>query len=221
MADAFAVQSEVADKVAASLALKLLPQHQAASAAGNYRVNPDAYEAYLKARYFRALQARADIEKALSYSQKAVEIDPQYAAAWAGLSDACLMMDLRQAPPRYRTESLSAAEKAIHLDPSLAEAHVALGLVREIYDWNWKVAERCLDRAIELNPNSWSAHSEYGILLQRTGNSEAALPESKRSVELNPAYWGAYNRLALSYIVLGDHRRAVEILRKALELQIS
>jgi eukaryotic-like serine/threonine-protein kinase len=119
--------------------------------------------------------------------------------------------------PRYRTESLSAAEKALQLDPTLAEAHVALGLAREIYDWNWKAAEQCFKRAIELNPNSWSAHSEYGILQQRTGRSEAALPELKRSAELNPTYWGAHYRLAMSYIAIGDHRLAVETLRKSLE----
>ena len=215
IADVFAVQSEVADKVAASLALKLIPEMER-----TYKVNPEAHEAYLKGLYFRALQTREDIEKALSHFQHAVEKDPLDARAWAGLSDAYLMMDLRQAPPAFRAQSLSAAEKALQLDSKLAEGHVALGLIQEIYDWNWTAAEQSFERAVKLNSNSSYAHSEYGVLLQRIGRAEAALPELTRSVDLNPVHWAAYYRLALAYIAIGDHKLAIQQLQKASELTV-
>ncbi|MBI4547041.1 MAG: protein kinase [Ignavibacteriae bacterium] len=219
MQDILALQSEVARAIVQEIKVAVTPEEQM-KMVSTYKVNPEAHEAYLKGLYFRSLQTREDIEKALSHFQQAVEKDPQYASAWAGLSDAYLMMDLRQSPPKYRTQSLSAAEKTLQLDPTLAEGHVALGLIRECYDWNWTAAEQSFKRAVELNPNNWFAHSEYGILLQRTGRAGAALPELKRSVDLNPVYWGAYYRLALAYVAIGDHRLAIEQLQKASELAV-
>ncbi|MBM4161786.1 MAG: tetratricopeptide repeat protein [Ignavibacteria bacterium] len=217
MQDILVLQSEVARAIVQEIKVAVTPAEQIRMVS-TYRVNPEAHEAYLKGLYFRALQSRGDVEKALSYFRQAVEKDPQYANAWAGLSDAYLMMDLRQSPPRYRTQSLSAAHKSLELESTLAEGHVALGLVRECYDWNWMAAEQSIRRAVELNPNSWYAHSEYGILLQRTGRAKEALSALRKGVDLNPAYWGAYLRLALAYIATGDHRLAIESLQKASEL---
>ncbi|HTY64968.1 MAG TPA: protein kinase [Acidobacteriota bacterium] len=217
MQDILILQSEIAWAIAQEIRVTVTPQEQRRMT-NNYRVNVEAHEAYLKSQYFRGLSTRGDDEKALSYSLEAVEKDPQYARAWAELSEAYLIMDLRHPPASRRNQSLTAVEKALQLDPEYAEGHVALGNIRQVYDWDWKAAEQSYKRAIELEPNNWSPYSNYGMLLQRTGEPESAIPELKKGIDLNPAHWILYYRLGLAYIAVGNHRLAVETLLQASKL---
>jgi TolB-like protein/DNA-binding winged helix-turn-helix (wHTH) protein/Tfp pilus assembly protein PilF len=149
---------------------------------------PAAYELYLKGRFFWGKRTKDGMYQAIQYLQQAIDIDPNYALAWAGLADCYnLLDDWGKAPPRDSfPKARVAAEKAIALDDSLAEAHVSLAMVRGSYDWDWVGSEQEFKRAIELNPNYATAHQWYGETLASLGRFAEAEKEVRRGQELDP-----------------------------------
>ena len=152
-----------------------------------YNASP-AYELYVKGRYFWAKRTKEGLLQGIDYFQQAIDSDPNYALAYAGLADCYSLLDDwgKRSPRDSFPKARVAAQKAIVLDDTLAEAHVSLAMVRASYDWDWLGAEQEFRRAIELNPNYATTHQWYGITLASLGRFPEAEKELKRARELDP-----------------------------------
>lgn len=188
--DVLALQGEIAGEVADEIQFALGGQagpiaHRPFRRPANY----SAYDQYLKGLYFWNMRSRDGFEQAVNCFKKAIEADPNYAAAYSGLADSYAMMSsyLLGPPAEYMPKARVAALKAIEIDDSLAEAHTALAIVAENFDWDLKRAEKEYRRAIELNPNYSTAHQWYAECLAFQGRFDEALAESARALQLDPA----------------------------------
>ncbi len=192
LGDILTVQGEVAQAVAREIQVKLTPEEQ--KLLGNTRpVNPAAHDDYLKGRYLCNKDNREGLDKAIQYFQQAINEDPKDPLAYAGLAGCYALWgwagdifagDL--SPKEIMPKARDAALKALQLDEALAEAHTSLANVNLILDWNWSGAEREYKRAIELNPNSSSAHTWYAHYLVAMGRFGESIGEARRSMELDP-----------------------------------
>jgi serine/threonine-protein kinase len=187
LADIVALQKEIALDVSNKLRVKLSGAEEQ-KVAKNYPANPEAYQLYLKGRFNIFKMTPPEIQRGISYFQQAIQIDPNYALAYAGLGDAyrSLVLSAETPPSEFLPKAKLAAQKAIEIDETLAEGHAALGVSIFWYDWNWNEAENQFKRALELNPNSADAHLFYAHLLSNTGRSAESLAEIKRARELDP-----------------------------------
>jgi tetratricopeptide (TPR) repeat protein len=154
----------------------------------SYTTNVEAYQLYLKGRFHLFKLTPAGIQTGTNYFQQAIDIDPNYALAYVGLAAAnrALVLSADMRPNDFFPKAKAAAEKAIQIDDSLAEAHAVLGFTIFWYDWDWAAAEKEFKRALELNPNSADAHWGYAHLLSNYGRHPEALAEIKRARELDP-----------------------------------
>jgi TolB-like protein/DNA-binding winged helix-turn-helix (wHTH) protein len=190
--DILTVQGQVAQAVAREIQVKLTPEEQ--KVLGNSRpVNPEAHDDYLKGRYLFNQETREGLDRAIQYFQQAIQESPNDPLAYAGLADCYAVWawagDLFAGDPSPKDimpKARDAALKALRLDEALAEAHTSLANVELILDWNWSSAEREFKRAIELNPNSSSAHIWYAHYLVAVGRFDESIAEARRSVELDP-----------------------------------
>ncbi|HKQ51527.1 MAG TPA: winged helix-turn-helix domain-containing protein, partial [Pyrinomonadaceae bacterium] len=179
----FAVQESISEKVVSALALKLNPTERQ-SLARRYTENTEAYQLYLQARYF---YFKYEFQKALDFYRAAVAKDPEYPLAYAGLAEDYVALAVTTADRQaMRDKAVEAANKALSLDPNLAEAYDALGWLKFLADWDWAGAEVAIRRAIELNPNDPDAHSNYAALLSVLGRHDEAQREAERALQLDP-----------------------------------
>ena len=187
VADVFAVQAEVAERVARSLAIELLPGRKEALNRGG-TANPEAYEAYLRGMYFLHRRGKSNYEQAVELFQRAVALDPDYAPAHAGLADVnmSLYYDGWVPPALVMPQAEAAAQKALELDPSSAEAHANQAGIREYY-WDWPGAEREYRKALELNPGCSSALVGIGLELYYAGKHDEAIAYRREAVRIDPA----------------------------------
>ena len=187
--------------------------------AGNDQYDRDAYELYLKGRYFVGKMERASLEKARSYFQQALDHDPTYAPAWSGLADAYDLlsgigvMTPAEAYPRIRV----AAENALAIDPQLAEAHASLGFSLSMYFWDTPLALHHLRRAIELNPQYARARRFYAAELRNHGRFEEALSEVRLAQQLDPFDEPAWIEEIIILYLSGRHDEAVATAELLLE----
>jgi TolB-like protein/DNA-binding winged helix-turn-helix (wHTH) protein/Tfp pilus assembly protein PilF len=218
--DALAIQNEVAGSIAHSLAIELLPTPPPA-VAGHHSPSPDVYEAYLKGRYFKNKLSREELEKSLGYFQQAVEQDPNFALAYAGLAEVWHSLRLVSHLPPHEVypKAEAAALKAIKLDDTLAEAHAALGSIRFWYDWDWAGAEQEFKRALALNPSLAQAHHEYGWYLIARERLDEGLAEIKRAQALDPLSPQANIDLGWAGIRARRYDEAIAQSRRTLELE--
>ena len=195
--NAFALEDSISERVASNLSGRLTGQQQSAL---NKRptANASAYANYLRGRYYAAKYTEDGFRKALDYLQSAINDDPAYALAYSGLADTFydasnLIFPPSEAMPRAK----AAAQRAVELDPSLAAAHVSLGLIASKYDWNWDVAEREFQAALRIDSNLATAHLWFGVYRAQMGDFNRAISELHRAQELDPlsgeinAYLGA------------------------------
>jgi serine/threonine-protein kinase len=185
--DILALQSEVAQAITNEIKIKLTPQERTRLASAR-PVDPQSYQAYLKGRYFWDLRTEDGLKKAVDYFQQAIDRDPGYAQAYAGLADSYHMLaawDL-MAPGEAYPRAKAAALKALEIDDTLAEAHTSLGITKFADDWDWAGAEKEHKRAIELNPGYATAHNFYAQYLIYMGRQDEAIAEIKRAHELDP-----------------------------------
>jgi serine/threonine-protein kinase len=222
--DILMVQSEVAQAVAQEIQVKLTPQERARFSSKR-AVDPDAYECFLRGRFYWYKRSPEAIQKSLEYLHRAIAIDPTYAPAYAGLADTfnTLGWDLfgMVAPAEAFPKATSAAKKALELDPNCAEAHAALGWAAAAYDWDWAAADRAFRRAIQLKPQYGPAHMWYSHLLHAMKRVEEAFEHGRRAIECDPL--GVILNLHLGWHLL-YHREfdaAVVQLRKTIELDPS
>ncbi|MFN2390438.1 MAG: protein kinase [Pyrinomonadaceae bacterium] len=185
--DIIAAQNEIAQAVAQNLHLKLTANEQQ-QLAKRPTENVEAYQLYLKGRFHIVKLKPSDSQKGISYFQQAIEIDPNYALAYVGLASAYRSLALAAEMPstEFLPKAKAAAQKAIEIDDTLADAHAELGYNIFWYDWDWKAAEYHDKRAIELDPNSADAHFAYAHFLSDMGRYEEALAEIRRARELDP-----------------------------------
>jgi len=218
--DVLALQSDVARAVAGEVRAKLTPQEQARLAGGR-AVNPEAYRLYLKGRQlFVNLSSEEDFRKALERFQRAIDLDPTYAPAYAGLASCHTNAGALGYEPSYEAfpKAKAAAQKALELDDGLAEAHAVLGAVMMQADWDWAGAERELQRALAVDPNTPDAHSLYGFyLVWVAGRSDLAVTEYRRALELNPLAPATTFAVGFALYYARRHDESIAQLRKAKE----
>jgi serine/threonine protein kinase/TolB-like protein/tetratricopeptide (TPR) repeat protein len=216
--DVLVVQEEIARDIAARLRSRL--RGGGGDGPKRHTSDNEAYQDYLRGRYFWNKRSAEGFRRAVAYFNRAIERDPSYALAYAGLADTyALMSDYSIVPPREAMpKARAAALRAIELDEALSEAHTSLAFVRMAFDWKWEEAESDFRRAIELNPNYATAHQWYASYLVQVGRSGEALAEIRRAQELDPlsAIISANAGLYLYYA--RDYDAAAEQLRKTLEV---
>jgi tetratricopeptide (TPR) repeat protein len=218
MQDIFAVRSEVAQKVAETLKVRLLGEEKR-KIDKKPTENLEAYNLYRQGRYYSDKLSEADMKKAVPFFQQAIAKDPRFALAYAGIADNyVLAADTYIAPREAFSKAKEAALKAIELDDSLAEAHASLGFVHFHYDWDWPAAEKECRRAIELNPQSAQSYMIYMHYLAGIGRFDEATKFGARGLELDPLSVSTHFFLGWSSLFAGRYDDAIAKLSKAVEL---
>ena len=185
MKDILSLQASVAEAITNEVKLNLSSAER--NRLQRPAVNPEAYEAYLRGRFFWNRRDDAGFKKAVEYFNQAIAKDPDFALAYAGLADCYILMVLDSPDPEKMAQAKAAALKALAIDDHLAEAHTSLAAVKIFLDWDWVGAESEFKRAIDLSPNYAPAHHWYGnILLGPLGRHEEAIAELKRAQSLDP-----------------------------------
>ena len=216
--DVLALQDELASAIAREINIELTPDEQVRFASAR-PVNPQAHEAYLKGRYYLSSYTEERVDKAIEQFEQAIKADPSFALPYTGLADAYSYGEdwyfpANEVMPKAKT----AAEKALKLDDSLAEAHASLGFIKFEYDFDWSGGESEYRRAIGLNPNYADAHHQYGLLLVCQGRFDESLAEMKRASELDPLSAGITDDVASPLTYQAKYEAAREQVSKALEL---
>jgi serine/threonine-protein kinase len=221
LGDVLALQDEVAGAIAHEIRIKLTPSEQARLATPR-AINPEAHETYLRGLYHIGKRNEKDLEKSIAYFQQAIQQDPNYALAYAGLADSYALRGsflYMALPPReVMPKSKSAALRALQIDDSLGEVHATLAYIEMIYDWNWVKSEEDFKRSIEINPNYAQAHHWYALHLAAMGREDESVAEMKRAQELDPLSLIINTNVGWVLYFAGRYDAAVEQLRKALEL---
>jgi adenylate cyclase len=217
--DVLALQAEVAQTIAREIQAKLTPLEKAQFALV-HRVDPQAYEAYLKGRYYWNRRSQEGFPTGVQYFQEAISKDPDFAAAYAGLSDCLSALSVFGfvAPEAESGKAKKLALRALELDPGLAEAHASVGWVKMWHDYDFSGAERAFERAIELNPRNATAHSWFGYFLGVMGRYEEAYTECQRALRLDPLSIPIHCVLGSIYWMARRFDPAIEQFQKALEL---
>jgi TolB-like protein/Flp pilus assembly protein TadD len=216
--DVFLLQSELAAAIANEVLVKLVPEDERAPS--GRRVNPEAYEACLKARSLWNRRTRNGLYRALEFFSESIQIDPEYAPAFAGLADVYLtLLDYRYlAPNEGLALSMAAATNALRLDEGLADAHTSLGHAR-LHALDWDGAEREFMRAIQLSSGYAPAHFYYANFLTGRRRWEEAIAEAREALKLDPVSIAAESNLAVLYYNAGRYDEALESCRKALVME--
>ncbi len=217
--DILALQSDVAQAVARQINVKLNPQEEARLAAIR-PVNPAAHEAYMRGRFLWHTRTPAGMQNSIESFRRAIELDPGYAPAHAGLADAHsqLARHGHVSPKEAFSLAKQAALRAVELDPGSAEAHGALAVIALYFDWQWTVAERETQRALDLNPSYEEAHHQYSHLLQTQGRPDESLTESRRALELNPLDRLLNVHLGWHYMMTRQDEQAIAQYKSVLEM---
>lgn len=185
--DIFLIQDSISERVAETLAVRLTGQ-QKELLNKRYTSDTEAYQLYLRGRYFLNKSTEEDLRKSMSYFEQAIQKDPNYALAYTGLADSYIqlgnygLVQMRDSYPKAKI----ALNQALEKDEKLGEAHASLGFVQMNYYWDWTEAEKEFRKAVEMNPNYAMAHNWYSQHQAFTGNSQEALSEAKRAQEIDP-----------------------------------
>jgi TolB-like protein/DNA-binding winged helix-turn-helix (wHTH) protein/Tfp pilus assembly protein PilF len=220
--DIFAVQDVISEHVAKSIKPDLSGEERA-QLAKRYTDNTEAYEAYVRGLYFWNKRSEEGLEKAAQYFQQAVERDSKFALAYAGLADAYGLIGYfgykLLSFDEAHTRAKAAAVRALELDETLSEAHTAMAMIKEIYEWDKTGAEQEHRRAIALNPNSAHAHLRYSTFLNEQNRHEEAFAETQKARSLDPLSAVANFNLGLGFYYRHDFTQAAEYCRKAIEIE--
>jgi TolB-like protein/Tfp pilus assembly protein PilF len=219
LSDANAVQQEIAKAVSVRLRPKMTGDERAQMAKTGTS-NPEAYQLYLKGRFYWNKRTVADIKRSIEYFQQAIEGDPTFALAYAALADSYSILPLydKTAPEAEDYQKArAAANKALEIDDNLAEAHVVLGGVN-FYEWKFADAEKEFQTALRLNPNYATAHQRYGEYLSDMARHDEAIAELKTAQQLDPLSLIINSLLGVSYGKARQRDQAIEQLRKTIEM---
>lgn len=220
MADVFDIQERVAGRVVKALKIRLTPGERK-KLGRRATKNTDAYELYLKGRYFWNKRRMDELQKAIRYFEEAISKDRRFALAWSGLSDAYNFLPIYGNIPRKEiyVKARKAAEKALEIDNGLAEAHTSLGILIMISDWNWSKSEKEFRTAIRLDPDYATAHHWFAQWLCYTGQIDEALAEMELAAKLDPLSPAILRDKGLTLYYARRYDEAIEFARKTLELE--
>jgi len=215
------LQSDVAGAIASEIKLKLSPEESARLAIPR-AVDPDAYELYLKGRYFWNKRSETNFVKAVDYFQQAIARDPNYAPAYAGLADAYALLGSSPNPAIARSEAMpkakAAAMKALQLDETLADAHTSLAFVKMHYEWDWPGSEKEFQRALNLNPNYATAHEWYAFWFTARGKTDRALEQLAYALKADPLSLIIKADTSEILVYAGQYAESQREAQKALEM---
>jgi len=220
LTDIFAVESDIAKAIAENLQAKLTGSEKN-EMSKKPTENSEAYELYLKGRFFWNKRTSADMKTALGYFEQAANVDPNYAVAYAGMADCYLLLPLYGGgvPTEMYPKATAMAQKAITLDPSLGEPHASLGLVHALFDFDFPASVREFEEAIRLNPNYAIAHHWFGdSVLPALGEFDRANAEAQRALELDPLSIVNNTDSGTVYWITGRYQEAVAQFKKAIEM---
>src|SRR5262249_36679495 len=221
MTDLFTIQQEIARDISDKLKLRLSGEQQKHGARGSTQ-NSEAYDLYLRGRYFWNQRTGESLKKSIEFFQRALEKDPNYALAWVGLADAYSVISGYPAdmtPLEAYPKARQAAERALQLDDSRSEVHSAIGTILT-YQREWGAAEREFKRAIELDPRNVPAHYFYGFaVLAQTGRLDEGIAEIKKSLEVDPLALIVNANLGRLYLYQRQYDRALQQYQRTLEIE--
>ena len=213
------LQKEISQEIAKNLRL-MLASKESMFLVRKLTISSDAFRLYLKGRYFWNKYTCPQIERSIEYFQRAIELDPNYALAHAGLAEAYFRLSNTYLSPRQMMpQAKAAALRAVGLDEGLAEGHAAIGMVKLYYDHDWAGSENEYSRAIELNPSLSLAHQRRGSLLMFQRNFSEALEEFEKAHELDPLSLQLSVNMCFNLDSMGHHHEAVSQLLRAIELE--
>jgi serine/threonine protein kinase/Tfp pilus assembly protein PilF len=217
--DVFTIQDEISRNIVETLRVKLVAEEREGLTKRD-TTSAEAYQLYLQGRYFRWIENASNFLKAKDYFEQAVEKDPKYSSAYAGLADTYMLLGLFAVVPREEAaqQAKKSARRAIELDVKSSAAHTSMGVILEVFDWNWQEAEREFKQAIDLNPNFFDAHYEYGFFLARLNKLTEAEAELKKALQIDPLSVRGHQVLGRVYTVSGNVQKAEEHIRKGDEL---
>ena len=224
MGDVLALQNRVSSAIVNEIRVNLSPQDRA-RLARNPAVAPEAYENYLKGRFYWNRRTDENLHRAIGYFENATKQDTQYALAYAGLSDCYAVigaaifgtMPAGKAAPKAR----QAAQRALEIDPTLAEAETSLATVKFNYDWDWAGAEQGYQHAIQLNPSYATAYQRYSLLLTAMGRFQEGFGQINKARELDPLSFSINFSLGWRLYLARQYDRAIAQLRNTLEMDPS
>ena len=210
------IESTVSAEIARALMLRLSIEEEAELERAPTD-NPAAYRLYLQGRYFWNRRSEDGLRRSADLFQKAIDLDPDYALAWSGLADSYLMLFAWGIEPPETTVSLarSAAQRAVELNPSLAEPHATLGYLKTLTDWDWEGAQNEFLRAFELNDNYSTAHHWYAFYLSTVGESKSAIAEMLKARESEPLSPIVNAEVSYFYLYDGQYENAIRELHSA------
>jgi eukaryotic-like serine/threonine-protein kinase len=206
------LEQELARQISERLKMRLSGEDES-RIARRVDVNPEAYRLYLLGRYEWSKRTPAELIKGIEYFRQSIEVDPDYAPAHLGIADTYLLLggNYEILPPREAMPlARQAAERALSLDPTLAEAHATLGVLAHEYDWNWRRSEESFRRAIELNPNSVVAHQWFGQALLHRSRFDEGMRHLRRAEELDPLSFVTKAGLAQAFWLTENYSAAFE-----------
>lgn len=215
--DLAVLQREITRDVSQKLQTRL-SNADAINLSKNYTADSEAYQDYLRGRYFWNKRTPKALAKAIQYFDASIAKDPAFALAYAGLADSYVVPMNEMAPQDSMPKAKAAAIQALQIDPSLAEAYTSLARVLQVYEWNWKEAEREFKRAIELNPRYAVAHQWYGEYLEWTGRREEASAERQMALELDPLSTPMNFDVGQAFYLRREYDKALEQFNRTLEL---
>ncbi len=222
LTDVFAIQTDVALQIAGALQARLSPEER-----GRVERRPtenlEAYNAYLQGRFFWNKRTPEGLHAAIDYFEQALEIDPDYALAWVGLADSYTIMAAwgYLSPQETHDKAKSAALKALEIDETLGEAHVALAQILESYEWDMEAAQAQYLRGLALSPGYATGHHWYANQLAYLGRYDEAIPEIEQALALDPLSLIINQTLGSILRMDGQHERAIAQLEKAQQLDPS
>jgi tetratricopeptide (TPR) repeat protein len=216
--DAIALQAEIATSVAKEVVAAVTAEESRRLARPG-KIDPEAYDLYLRGRFFWAKRTDESLRRALDYFERAIAIEPDFALGYAAMAETygplgyVGFMDPREASPKMR----AAAERALELEPDLVEGLTALGACAAFHEWNWAEGERYFLRALEVNPNYVVAYMWYGLWLENMGRQTENLRARERAAELDPLGVAAAG-LAQALVLNGRAQAAIDLLERRLEI---
>jgi DNA-binding winged helix-turn-helix (wHTH) protein/tetratricopeptide (TPR) repeat protein len=216
--DIFEVQDRIAERIVSAFSEQLSAATRE-QVTKHYTEDKSAYQEYLKGRFSFSKRTADGLTKALRHFAAAIEIDPLYALAYAGMAETYQLLPLSDAvePHTAFPKAKAAALRALEIDDTIPEAHVALGVILMDFDWNWDGAELSFQRAIQLNPNDAAAHRVYGTLLLRLGRIGDAILALKKAQYLDPLSPAINTWMAEAFAYLGEYEAAVRVHKETIE----
>jgi serine/threonine protein kinase/lipoprotein NlpI len=222
MDDVFAIQDEITAAIVDKLRPKLLGQEKV-RLANRQTVDLQAYNLYLQGFYFRGKRTEMGLKKAIHFFEQAIQRDPDYALAYAGLAVSYSYLPLYSPLPPKETvnKARHAALRALEIDAMLPEAHTSLGHIKTVHDWDWEGGESQYKRAIELNPGCANAHHLYSFNLLYRARFDEAIKEVKKALELDPVSVATNRQLGFIYYYARQFDRAIDAMKKTIEMDPS